>query len=58
MQILFKWLNRQSHKQSYTWTGFHELLRGFQVEQPYIVGRPKTRKIVLGYEPEGGSESS
>jgi RNA-directed DNA polymerase len=43
LRILFKWLNRRSHKQSYTWTGFHKLLCDFQVEQPYSVGRPKTR---------------
>ena len=48
LRILFKWLNRRSHKQSYTWTGFHELLHDFQVEQPYIVGRPKTRKMLKG----------
>ncbi len=46
LRILFKWLNRRSHKQSYTWAGFRELLRDFQVEQPYIVGRPKTRRAV------------
>lgn len=46
MRILFKWLNRRSQKHSYTWTGFRELLRDFQVEQPYIVGRPKARRAV------------
>jgi len=42
-RILFKWLNRRSQRHSYNWTGFRELLRDFQVELPYIVGRPKTR---------------
>ena len=44
LRILFKWLNRRSHKQSYTWAGFRELLRDFQVEPPAIVGRPKPRR--------------
>ena len=43
MRTLFKWLNRRSQHHSYNWTGFRELLRDFQVVQPYIVGRPKTR---------------
>jgi RNA-directed DNA polymerase len=47
-RILFKWLNRRSQKRSYTWTGFLDLLRDFQVERPYIVGRPKTRRAALG----------
>ena len=47
-RILFKWLNRRSQKRSYTWTGFQELLQDFQVELPYIVGRPKTRRAALG----------
>ncbi len=48
LRILFKWLNRRSQRRSYNWTGFRELLRFFQIEQPYIVGRPKPRRIVLG----------
>ena len=47
-RILFKWLNRRSHKESYTWTGFQELLRDFQIEPPHIVGRPKTSKMRVG----------
>jgi len=43
IRTLFKWLNRRSQRHSYNWTGFRELLRDFQVELPYIVGRPKTR---------------
>jgi len=39
---VFKWLNRRSQRRSYNWTGFRELLQFFQVEQPYIVGRPTT----------------
>jgi group II intron reverse transcriptase/maturase len=48
MRILFKWLNRRSQRRSYNWTGFRELLQYFQVEQPRIVGRPKTRMAVSG----------
>ena len=47
-RILFKWLNRRSHKESYTWTGFQELLRDFQIEQPHLVARPKTSKMRVG----------
>jgi len=38
--------------------GFHELLRDFQVEQPYIVGRPRRERQQEGLEPQCGSESS
>ena len=48
IRILFKWLNRRSQRRSYNWTGFRELLQFFQIEQPYIVGRPKPRRIALG----------
>ena len=44
MRILFKWLNRRSQRRSFNWQGFQELLKHFRVEQPRIVGRPKTRK--------------
>ena len=48
LRILFKWLNRRSQKRSYTWTGFQDLLQDFQVERPYIMGRPKARRVALG----------
>jgi RNA-directed DNA polymerase len=48
MRILFKWLNRRSQRRSYNWAGFRELLQHYQVEQPRIVGRPKTRRAALG----------
>jgi hypothetical protein len=48
LRILFKWLNRRSQRRSYTWTGFRELLQFFQIEQPYLVGRPKPRKAAAG----------
>jgi RNA-directed DNA polymerase len=44
MRILFKWLNRRSQRRSFNWQGFQELLEHFRVEQPRIVGRPKTRR--------------
>jgi group II intron reverse transcriptase/maturase len=46
MRILYKWLNRRSQRRSYTWQTFAELLEHFAVEQPRIVGRPKTRAVV------------
>ena len=45
LRILFKWLNRRSQRRSYTWPGFRELLRHFQVERPRLVGRPKPRRV-------------
>jgi hypothetical protein len=44
MRIQFKWLNRRSQRRSLNWQGFQELLKHFRVEQPRIVGRPRTRK--------------
>jgi RNA-directed DNA polymerase len=41
MRLLMKWLNRRSQRRSYTWPGFKELLRHFQVERPRLVGRPQ-----------------
>lgn len=35
-RILFKWLNRRSQRQSYTWTGFQDALDFFGVEGPRI----------------------
>ena len=46
MRILYKWLNRRSQRRSYNWQTFAELLEHFAVEQPRIVGRPKTRAVV------------
>lgn len=36
MRILFKWLNRRSHRKSYNWEGFRELLKYFGIERPRI----------------------
>jgi len=35
-QILLKWLNRRSQRQSYTWTSFSELLKDFSILRPRI----------------------
>ncbi|MGO9567915.1 MAG: group II intron reverse transcriptase/maturase [Desulfomonilaceae bacterium] len=35
-RILFKWLNRRSQRRSYTWKGFADLLRFFEVPVPRI----------------------
>jgi len=37
LQLLFKWLNRRSQKQSYTWEGFQAMLRKFAIPRPHIV---------------------
>lgn len=37
MRILFKWLNRRSHRHSYTWQGFTNLLVQSQIPTPRIV---------------------
>ncbi len=34
MRILFKWLNRRSQPRSYTWPGFRDLIRHFEVPSP------------------------
>ncbi len=36
-KLLFKWLNRRSHRRSYTWQGFYDLLRDFDIPKPRIV---------------------
>ena len=45
MGILHKWLNRRSQRRSYNWKGFNELLKHFNVLQPYIVERPKRQEV-------------
>ena len=35
-RMLFYWLNRRSQKKSYTWEGFHELLKRFPLAKPKI----------------------
>ncbi len=47
MRILLKWLNRRSHRHSYPWQGYKEVLARFKVARPRIVGRPKTRQATL-----------
>jgi hypothetical protein len=37
LQLLFKWLNRRSQKQSHTWDGFKAMLRMFAIPSPRIV---------------------
>jgi hypothetical protein len=40
---LLGYINQRSQRRSFNWQGFQELLKHFRVEQPRIVGRPKTR---------------
>ena len=35
-RLMFKWLNRRSQRKSYTWDGFNELLKVFQLARPRI----------------------
>ena len=35
-KLLFRWLNRRSHKRSYTWKEFTELLRKYAIPNPTI----------------------
>ncbi len=37
LKVLFTWLNRRSHRRSYTWVGFFALLRDFAIPGPRIV---------------------
>ncbi len=36
LQLTFKWLNRRSQKQSYTWAGFNQMLKYYALPQPRI----------------------
>ena len=47
MRTLLKWLRRRSQRHRLSWERFRELLDRYQVERPYIVGRPKAREIKL-----------
>jgi group II intron reverse transcriptase/maturase len=46
LQLLFKWLNRRSQKQSYTWDGFKAMLRMFAIPSPRIVEVPYQRTFL------------
>jgi len=37
LRLLYKWLNRRSHRRSYTWEGYKALLRDFNVPGPRII---------------------
>jgi RNA-directed DNA polymerase len=37
-----KWLNRRSQRPSYTWEAYYALREHFALDQPHIVGRPKS----------------
>jgi group II intron reverse transcriptase/maturase len=41
-RLHLKWLNRRSQRPSYNWEGYYALRQYFALEQPRIVGRPKT----------------
>jgi len=46
-EILFKWLNRRSQRQSYNKRGFYALLKHFEIPQPRIT--EKSRQLAPGY---------
>ncbi len=46
-RILLKWLNRRSQRRSYTWKGFDEALRFFQVPVPRITERAAPSQLAL-----------
>lgn len=35
--ILYKWMNRRSQRESYTWEGFEEMIKHFRILKPRIV---------------------
>jgi hypothetical protein len=42
-RTLYKWLNRRSQRQSYSWRAFNRMLARFQMPGPRIVEKPKQR---------------
>jgi hypothetical protein len=46
MTILWKWLNRRSQRQSFSWSGFTALLAHFQVPRPRLRVRRHPRPVV------------
>ncbi len=36
-KIVLKWLNRRSHRRSYTWKQYHALVRHFGIPRPRIM---------------------
>jgi RNA-directed DNA polymerase len=47
-EILYKWLNRRSHRKSYNWKGFNELMKFFEIPRPTItvLGRKRQRRNI------------
>ena len=41
-RLHLKWLNRRSQCPSYTWDGYYALRQHFALQQPHLVGRPKS----------------
>jgi group II intron reverse transcriptase/maturase len=39
-RLLFKWLNRRSHKRSYTWKGYNVMCQQYGICAPHIVEKP------------------
>ena len=47
IRIVLKWLNRRSHRRSYTWEQYKALLQHFQIPKPRIT--EGHRQLVLDY---------
>jgi len=45
--LLFKWLNRRSHRLSYNWAGFKDLLNQFMVPAPRITEKYPSKQLRL-----------
>lgn len=47
VRTLWKHLNQRSQRKSYNWPGFKQLMEQFGIQKPYIVGRPKCRRMSI-----------
>ena len=43
--LLYKWLNRRSHKRSFTWDTFYRLIKRFEIPPPRIVEQTRQRLV-------------
>ena len=47
VNLLFKWLNRRSQKRSYTWKGFADMIKHYQVPPPRITEKYPERQMKM-----------
>lgn len=36
VEALYKWMNRRSQRQSYTWSGLRDMLKRYQIKPPNV----------------------